>query len=211
MKVLITAGPTREYIDPVRFISNRSSGKMGYALAEAALRMNHDVYLISGPVSIKSPPGAEIQYVETAHEMSNAVKNVFANADLIIMAAAVADYRPLSPAENKIKKSAGKYTLELEATEDILMYIGNQKTSGRILCGFAAETENSEENALAKLYRKNLDWIALNDVSLKNSGFESEYNSIRLISSNSEKYHFSGKKKNIAIDMMKVLTKSNSR
>lgn len=182
MKILITAGPTREKIDAIRFLSNRSSGKMGYALAEAAANHGHEVTLISGPVAIEPVAGAELINVESAAEMASEVNKFAKFADLIIMAAAVADYRPKNIYQGKLKKTAGDLVLELERTEDILADLG-QKKSHYCLVGFAAETDNLLENARQKMQRKNLDWIIANDVSRKDCGFESETNAVTMISS----------------------------
>ena len=165
MRVLISAGPTREKIDPVRFISNRSSGRMGYALAEAAQQCGAQVTLVSGPVNLTPPAGVEVINVESAAEMAAAVHANAPQADVIIMAAAVADYRPAQPIDEKMKKSPGALFLELERTEDILATLGKNKTARQTLMGFAAETNDLEKSALGKLQRKNLDWIAANLVA----------------------------------------------
>lgn len=183
MKILVTAGPTREKIDPVRFISNRSTGKMGYALAEAALARGCEVVLVSGPVSLSAPAGATVIRVESAAEMAEAVKREAPACDVVIMAAAVADYRPVKAAEHKLKKRSGGMLLELERTEDILACLGGAKRPGQILVGFAAETENLLENAADKLKRKNLDWIAANTVE---NGFAAETDKVTLLGKNGE-------------------------
>ena len=184
MKILVTAGPTREKIDPVRFISNRSSGKMGYALAEAAHELGHEVVLVSGPVALTPPVGVEIVKVESAAEMAAAVKSAAPGCDMVIMAAAVADYRPAHAAEHKLKKRPGEMFLELERTEDILLSLGNMKHSGQILVGFAAETEELINNAAGKLERKNLDWIVANTVS---DGFGTDTDKVTLLGRNGQK------------------------
>ncbi len=184
MKILITAGPTREKIDPVRFISNRSSGKMGYALAQSALDMGHEVILISGPVTIAPPEKATVINVISAAEMAETVHCRAPQADVVIMTAAVADYRPAKPFDSKMKKLPGKLFLELERTEDILASLGANKTPGQKLIGFAAETDDLEDNALGKLERKNLDWIAANNVS---DGFGKDTNKVTLYGRNGEK------------------------
>lgn len=177
MKILISAGPTREKIDPVRYISNRSSGKMGYALAEAAVKSGASVTLVSGPVSLTPPSGlALLISVESAAEMADAIRKEAESSDVIIMCAAVADYRPVMAAEQKLKKKGERLILELEPTEDILAGLGGRKKSTQILVGFAAETEKLLEHAEDKLKRKNLDWIIANDVSRSESGFESDKN-----------------------------------
>ncbi len=172
--VLITAGPTRERLDPVRFLSNRSSGRMGFALAEEAQRRGAHVVLVSGPVSIETPPGCERIDVETAQQMHDAVMLRLGDATIAVMAAAVADYRAASPAAQKIKKQGGPPTFELEATPDILRAVGEQKRA-LLLVGFAAETENLEANARHKLESKNCDMIVANPVG-GDTGFDSATN-----------------------------------
>ncbi|MDD2404499.1 MAG: bifunctional phosphopantothenoylcysteine decarboxylase/phosphopantothenate--cysteine ligase CoaBC [Victivallaceae bacterium] len=182
MKIVVSAGPTRERIDAVRFITNFSSGKMGYAIAGAAATAGHQVVLVSGPVTIAPPPGVDTIRVESAAEMATAIHSSAADADAIIMAAAVADYRPVKQLEHKMKKTDGNLTIELERTEDILKTLGEQKNPDCILVGFAAETDNLLENAIDKQKRKNLDWIVLNDVSRPGIGFGSDQNAVTLIS-----------------------------
>jgi phosphopantothenoylcysteine decarboxylase/phosphopantothenate--cysteine ligase len=177
--VLITAGPTRENIDPVRYLTNRSSGRMGYALAEAALRRGARVLLVSGPTALTPPGAAEVRRVESAEQMRDAVLNLLPQASVIIKTAAVSDYRAKSPALQKIKRK-GAMTLELEATADILKEITLRKTS-QIVIGFAAETENVLENARQKLAAKHLDAIVVNDVSREGVGFDSERNAVAII------------------------------
>jgi phosphopantothenoylcysteine decarboxylase / phosphopantothenate---cysteine ligase len=176
--VLITAGPTREPIDPVRYIGNRSSGKMGYALAEAALRRGAKVILISGPTALKPPSSAEIIQVQTAQQMRDAVMAHFDRATIVIKAAAVADFT-VRPADEKIKRK-GPMTLELEPTTDILAELGAKKGS-RIIVGFAAETTDVLANARKKLESKSLDAIVLNDVSQPGIGFDSERNAVTIL------------------------------
>ena len=178
--VLITAGPTREKIDPVRYLTNRSSGRMGYALAEAALRRGARVILVSGPTSLVPPGSAAVTRVESTEEMRDAVLNLLPQASIVIKTAAVADYRPKSAAGQKIKRK-GPMTLELEATPDILKELSLKKTS-QIVVGFAAETENVLENARQKLLSKNLDAIVVNDVSREGVGFDSDRNAVTIIS-----------------------------
>ena len=177
--VLITAGPTREKIDPVRYLTNRSSGRMGYALAEAALRRGARVFLVSGPTSLTPPGAAHVTRVESAEEMRNAVMNLFPQASIVIKTAAVSDYRPKSAAAQKIKRK-GAMTLELESTSDILKELASKKGS-QIIVGFAAETENVLENARQKLVSKNLDAIVVNDVSREGVGFDSDRNAVTII------------------------------
>ena len=183
MKILITAGPTREYIDPVRFITNRSSGKMGYALAEAAVKRGWEVLLVTGPVNLPLPDGASVIGVETALQMAANVKYNAPDCDAVVMAAAVADYRPVEVAEHKLKKQPGDLTLRLERTEDILASLGEMKRPGQILVGFAAETDDLLENARKKLESKNLDWIAANKVA---DGFARDTDKVTLLGRNGE-------------------------
>lgn len=177
--VLITAGPTRERIDPVRYLTNRSSGRMGYSLAEAALRRGAHVLLVSGPTSLTAPGAAEVTKVESTEEMRDAVLRLLPHASIVIMTAAVSDYRPKSASSQKIKRK-GPMNLELEATPDILKELAQRKTS-QVIVGFAAETENVLENARQKLVSKNLDAIAVNDVSRAGVGFDSDRNAVTLI------------------------------
>lgn len=203
MNILITAGPTREKIDPVRFISNYSSGKMGYSIAQAALESGHQVTLVSGPVTLTAPDGAKLIKVTSAAEMAEAVHASAPEADIIIMTAAVADYRPANPFDCKMKKLPGKLVLELERTEDILGTLGKNKKYSQLLIGFAAETDDLEKNALGKLERKNLDWIAANLVA---DGFGTETNKITLYSRDGKKIALpSGKKLDVARAMLKVI------
>lgn len=180
-KILITAGPTREKLDAVRFLSNRSTGKMGYALAEAARDAGYEVTLVSGPVSLAPVSGVTMVMVESAADMAEAVKSRAPEMNIIIMAAAVADYRPAQVHQGKMKKQPGNLTLELERTEDILASLGEVKPSGQILVGFAAETEDLLAHAAGKLQRKNLDWIAANDVSRSDRGFGTSTNAVTMI------------------------------
>jgi phosphopantothenoylcysteine decarboxylase/phosphopantothenate--cysteine ligase len=177
--LLITAGPTREKIDPVRYLTNRSSGRMGYALAEAALRRGARVLLVSGPTAITPPGAAEVTRVESAEEMRDAVLKLLPQASIVIKTAAVSDFRPKVPAEQKIKR-IGPMSLELEATPDILKEISAKKIS-QIVVGFAAETENVLENARQKLLSKNLDAVVVNDVSREGVGFDSDRNAVTII------------------------------
>src|ERR1700678_2493256 len=179
--VLITAGPTREKIDPVRYLSNRSSGRMGYALAEAALRRGARVLLVSGPTALTPPATAALTRVESAEQMRNAVLDLLPHATIVIKTAAVSDYRPKVTAGQKIKRK-GPMTLELEATPDILKEISLHKQV-QIVVGFAAETENVLENARQKLMAKQLDAIVVNDVSREGIGFDSERNEVTIITS----------------------------
>ncbi len=206
MNCLISAGPTREWIDPVRFLSNPSSGKMGYALARAAVDRGMQVTLVSGPTALKAPAGAEVLCVETAREMREAMSQRFAKADLIIMAAAVSDHRPETRSKQKQKKEQMRMTLDLVANPDILMELGKQKKNGQTLVGFAAETENLLPNARRKLREKNLDWIVANDVSEKDRGFQSDFNKISLLSKEQNEMDFEYQEKNsLARKIMEIL------
>ncbi len=181
-RVLITAGPTQEAIDPVRFLSNRSSGKMGYAVAEAALARGAEVTLITGPVSITAPEGARVISVRSAAEMYESVKDNLDDATIVVMAAAVADYRPATVHQQKIKKNGNALVLDLEPTDDILAAVAHE-SGARVVIGFAAETENVIKNARKKLKDKGADLIVANDVSATDSGFDVDNNRIALVSS----------------------------
>ena len=190
MRIVISAGPTREAIDPVRFITNRSTGKMGYAIARAAVKMNLQTVLVSGPVNLTAPEGVEFVPVESAAEMAEAMKKATAGADIIVMAAAVADYRPKQYSTSKVKKSDGDMCIELERTEDILLSLGKNKKPGQILVGFAAETDDLLQNAQGKLERKNLDYIAANIVGVPGRGFGADNNAITLLGRNGSRTEF---------------------
>jgi len=177
--VVVTAGPTRENIDPVRFLTNRSSGKMGYSLAEAASRRGAHVILISGPTDLKAPDGVDWVPVRTTEDMRSAVLERAAEANVVIMAAAVADYRPAAPYATKLKRGEGSLTLELEPTPDILADLARTNGS-RVLVGFAAETDHVAENAKSKLARKGADMIVANDVTQEGAGFDTDTNIVTL-------------------------------
>jgi phosphopantothenoylcysteine decarboxylase/phosphopantothenate--cysteine ligase len=177
--VLITAGPTREKIDPVRYLTNRSSGRMGYALAEGALRRGARVLLVSGPTSLVAPGAAEVTHIESAEEMRRAVMDLLPQASIVIKTAAVSDYRPKTAASQKIKR-AGPINLELEPTVDILWEVARKKGT-RLIVGFAAETQNVLDNARKKLAIKGLDAIVVNDVSQTGIGFDSDRNAVTII------------------------------
>jgi phosphopantothenoylcysteine decarboxylase / phosphopantothenate---cysteine ligase len=178
-KVVVTAGPTREKIDPVRYITNHSSGKMGYALAEEALKAGAEVTLISGPTSLAKPAGADVIDVDSAEEMYQAVDRVFDGADIVIKTAAVSDYRPKVVHESKVKKQDGDQVLELERTKDILLDLGRRKKQ-QILIGFAAETDHVEEYARKKLAKKNADMIVANNVKSEGAGFGTDTNIVTI-------------------------------
>ncbi len=178
-KIIITAGPTRESIDPVRYITNHSTGKMGYAIAEEAAKAGAEVLLISGPVSITPPNGVTVIHVSSAEDMYLAVMKEYEKADVVIKTAAVADYRPKVQHDNKMKKQPGEQVLELERTKDILFELGQRKTE-QILVGFAAETEHVEEYAMGKLKKKNTDMIVANNVKTAGAGFGTETNIVTI-------------------------------
>lgn len=187
MKVLVTAGPTREALDPVRYLTNHSSGKMGYAIAKAASRRGADVTLVSGKTDLNKPAYVNVVDTTTAQDMYDAVMAEAGSADVIIKAAAVADYRPASVSDNKIKKKDGDMSIALERTTDILKTLGENKKPGQFLCGFSMETENMIENSKAKLAKKNLDMIAANNVKVDGAGFGVDTNILTLITADSEK------------------------
>ena len=180
-KVLITAGPTRESIDPVRFITNRSTGKMGYEMAREAKRRGADVTLVSGRVNLKAPYGVNLINIESAQDMYEEVMKRAGESDIIIKSAAVADYTPQNKSNIKIKKQSGDMKIELERTHDILFEVGQAKTDQQILVGFAAETNDVIENAKSKMQRKNLDFIIANDVKKEGAGFGTDTNIVTII------------------------------
>ena len=205
-RVLITAGPTRERIDPVRFISNRSSGKMGFAVAQAAREAGADVVLISGPVALPTPPGVRRVDVESAEAMLAAVQGEVEAADIFISTAAVADYRPAHPSGQKIKKTSERLTLEMERTTDVLASVA-ARAKRPFVVGFAAETESVEQNARAKLLKKNLDMIAANEVS-HTKGFDSEDNHLIVLSRNARQDLGSGPKLALARELVRLIAES---
>lgn len=180
-KVLVTAGPTMEKIDPVRFISNHSTGKMGYALAENAMLRGADVTLVTGKTSISPPPFVKVVPVISARDMFEAVAEHMNEQDIIIKSAAVADYRPVNPAEEKIKKKEGDMSVKLEKTEDILKYIGEHRKENQFICGFSMETENMVENSRRKLEEKKADMIVANNLKQKGAGFGTDTNIVTFI------------------------------
>ena len=179
--LLVTAGPTREPLDPARFISNRSSGRMGYAIAEAAQRRGASVTLVTGPVSLAAPKGIKLLQTITAEEMFNAVVKNSDDASIIIKSAAVSDFRPEQYNEQKVKKERVESIIQLVKTQDILKHLGVEKKENQLLIGFAAESENIIENGRRKLESKNLDMVAVNDISCENTGFESVTNQLHLL------------------------------
>ena len=185
-KVLVTAGPTQEAIDPVRYITNHSSGKMGYAIARVCAARGADVTLVSGPVDLKKPLFAKVIDVTTAKEMFEAVRREAPEADIICKAAAVADYRPVFISDEKIKKSEDSMELRMEKTDDILRYLGEHKKEGQFLCGFSMETENMIENSRKKLEKKHLDMIAANNLKTEGAGFRVNTNKMTFITADKE-------------------------
>ena len=186
LKVLVTAGPTQEAIDPVRYITNHSSGKMGYAIAKMAMLRGADVTLVSGRTALAPPPFVRVVPVVTARDMYEAVTSVSQEQDIIIKAAAVADYRPASVSDEKIKKKDDDMSIALERTDDILKYLGEHKPDGQFLCGFSMETENMIGNSRVKLTRKNLDMVAANNVKVEGAGFQGDTNVLTLITQDEE-------------------------
>ena len=185
-KILVTAGPTQESIDPVRYITNHSSGKMGYAIAKAAMLRGADVTLVSGRTAIEPPMFVKVVPVVTAKDMYEAVTSVSDEQDIIIKAAAVADYRPAKVSDEKVKKSDGQMSIELERTDDILKFLGEHTRDGQFLCGFSMETQNVIGNSRAKLTKKNLDMVAANNVKVEGAGFQGDTNVLTLITQDEE-------------------------
>lgn len=179
--VLVTAGPTQEKMDPVRYISNHSTGKMGYAIAEQAMRRGADVTLVSGRVSIQPPIGVHVVPIVSAADMAQAVKDRADEQDIIIKAAAVADYRPADVSDEKVKKKDDSLSIALERTEDILAFLGAHRREGQFLCGFSMETEHMIENSRAKLEKKNIDMIVANNLKQKGAGFGTDTNVVTLL------------------------------
>ncbi|MCP5464098.1 MAG: bifunctional phosphopantothenoylcysteine decarboxylase/phosphopantothenate--cysteine ligase CoaBC [Deltaproteobacteria bacterium] len=187
LRILITAGPTIEPIDPVRFLSNHSTGKMGYALAKACVKHRHHVTLVTGPTILQAPKGCHVVPVKTAREMHKEVMKVFKETDLVFKVAAVADYRVKHKSSKKIKKTHDSLSIELTKNPDILKDLGKKKKPQQTLVGFAAETHRGVSYARQKLKEKNLDWIVLNEISKRNKGFGSDYNEVTLIANDGKK------------------------
>ena len=187
LKVLVTAGPTQEAVDPVRFLTNHSSGRMGYSIAKACMLRGADVTLVTGRTALTPPLFVDVVPVVSAKDMYDAVISRSNEMDIIIKAAAVADYRPVHVAEEKVKKSDSSFSLELERTDDILKYLGKHKKPGQFLCGFSMETENMLENSRKKLEKKHLDMIAANNLKVPGAGFETTTNIITIITPDSVK------------------------
>jgi phosphopantothenoylcysteine decarboxylase / phosphopantothenate---cysteine ligase len=204
VKFVVTAGPTREPIDPVRFLSNRSSGKMGYAIASAAIDANHEVVLISGPVNLAPPRGARLVSAMTSDEMHDAVHAAVRDCDVLVMCAAVSDYKAARVAEQKIKKRDEKFSLALVPARDILKSLPRSRDF--FVVGFAAETNDMEEHARAKLATKNCDMMVANDLSDPNIGMESDENAVTIFSRNGESQRISrASKKIIARELVKII------
>ena len=206
-RVLITAGPTQEPIDPVRYISNHSTGKMGYAIAKAFAQAGADVTLVSGATALPLPdPSVRRVDVRSAQEMFVATQSAFAQADIVVLSAAVADYTPAHPADRKIKKKETVFSLELTKTTDIAATLGAQKRPGQLMMGFALETDNEQENALKKLHAKNLDWIVLNSLRDSGAGFGHDTNKITVIDRNEQTREFALKSKDdVAQDLVSLI------
>lgn len=205
--IVVTAGPTIAPIDPVRFITNRSSGKMGYAIAKEARNRGANVTLISGPTNLEVPRNINIVKISTNEEMREATIKAFKEADIVIKSAAVADYKPQQYSEQKIKKGHGNWSLELQRDNDILMELGNLKEK-QILVGFAAESQNLRENAIAKMKKKNLDFIVANDITSKDTGFSSEDNKVIIFSKDNEEINLEKmSKEKIAANLFDIITK----
>lgn len=185
-KILITAGPTQEAIDPVRYITNHSTGKMGYAIAKNCMLRGAEVTLVTGPVNIEVPPFVNVIPVRSAKDMFDSVCSLSSEQDIIIKSAAVADYRPKTVSEEKMKKSDSELSIELERTDDILKYLGEHKKDGQFLCGFSMETENMIENSKAKLNKKNLDMIVANNLKQSGAGFGTDTNIVTFITKENE-------------------------
>ena len=206
IRCLITAGPTREYIDPVRFISNPSTGKMGFALAEVALEAGWNVDLVSGPVALEEPDGAILYPIISADEMFHQVDALFDACDVLIMTAAVSDFRPKVQHSAKQKKDGAKLTIEFERTKDILKNMTDRKVHQTVV-GFAAETHNLIESAKKKLQSKNLDWIVANDVAQISTGFASDTNEVILIAADGSSINLGpSTKKSIAKELIDLIT-----
>lgn len=186
INVLVTAGPTQESIDPVRYITNHSTGKMGYAIANCAMLRGANVTLVTGPTNIKKPPFVNVMEIKSAHDMFEAVTLHSEEQDIIIKAAAVADYRPADISDEKIKKSDSDLSIELERTQDILKYLGEHKKEHQFLCGFSMETQNMLENSRAKLNKKNLDMIVANNLKVSGAGFGTDTNIVTMITKEKE-------------------------
>lgn len=209
-KVLVTAGPTVEAIDPVRFISNHSTGKMGYALARIAMERGAEVTLVTGPTNIPCPPFVKVVKVQSAQDMFEAVTSVSDEQDIIIKAAAVADYTPVSVAEEKIKKKDGGSSIALKRTQDILKYLGEHKKTQQFLCGFSMETENMIENSKKKLEKKNLDMVVANNLKVAGAGFGVDTNVVTLITKENTQELPQMSKEEVAVAILDAIKQSFS-
>ena len=187
LRVMVTAGPTQEAIDPVRYITNHSSGKMGYAIARRAMLRGADVTLVSGPTALEPVPFVKMVPVVTAQEMFEAVRDHLDEQDILIKSAAVADYRPASVSEEKVKKTEGDMSISLERTQDILGYVAEHRREDQVICGFSMETQNMLENSRKKLTKKKLDMIAANNVKDEGAGFATDTNLITIITKQEER------------------------
>lgn len=205
-KILVTAGPTREKIDPVRFVTNHSSGKMGYAIAENAMLRGAEVTLITGPVNIAPPPFVQVVPVISAQEMFEAVKAHMKEQDIIIKSAAVADYRPANPADEKVKKKEQELSIPMERTTDILQYIGEHRTENQYICGFSMETEHMLENSRKKLEKKKVDLIVANNLKDQGAGFEKDTNVVTFITSEEEVKKPLMSKKQVAAELLDFIS-----
>ena len=211
LKVLVTAGPTQEAIDPVRYITNHSSGKMGYSIAKACMLRGADVTLVTGKTAINPPMFTDVIPVTSAQDMYEAVTSRASEMDIIIKSAAVADYRPMNVATEKVKKKDGDMAIPLERTNDILKFLGENKKDGQFLCGFSMETENMLENSKAKLVKKNLDMIVANNLKVEGAGFQGDTNIVTLITADSVNELPIMSKSEVAMNLIdKILTLKNS-
>jgi phosphopantothenoylcysteine decarboxylase/phosphopantothenate--cysteine ligase len=202
-KVVVTAGPTREHIDPVRFISNPSSGRMGFAMAAAAQRLGAEVTLIHGPVSLETPEGVVAESIVSAEDLYTSVQK-YADADVIIMAAAVSDFTPTETFDHKVKKGSGESEIKLKNTADILAWLGERKPENQTLIGFAMETQGLIKNASEKLEKKKADWIVANSLSQKDSGFGTDTNHVHLLGKDQTE-EFKGSKQEVAERVLKFI------
>ena len=208
-KILVTAGPTREAIDPVRYITNYSTGKMGYALARAAMHRGAEVTLVTGPVSLKRPEFVKVVEITTAAELYQAVTAISDEQDVIIKAAAVADYRPAAVSREKVKKTGEQMSIELERTEDTLRALGERKREGQFLCGFSMETEHMLEHSREKLVKKNLDMIVANNVKVDGAGFGTDTNVVTILTADGEYSLPKMSKEEVAHRILDAISKRN--
>lgn len=210
VKVLVTAGATREAMDPVRFITNHSSGKMGCAIARCAMERGAEVTLVAASVSVELPPFMKIIRVVSAQDMYEAVREHYAEQDIVIKVAAVADYTPMTTAEEKIKKQDGGFNLELKKTTDILKFLGENRKEGQFLCGFSMETENMIENSQAKLVKKNVDMIVANNLKTEGAGFGTDTNCVTLITKDKVTELAKMSKDEVASELLKAIQEKRS-